>query len=57
MGSPSYITNCFVKIRQDEKADMLFRFEENGSATVKLDRYAIIPIEDYYTLLDKGSDQ
>lgn len=49
----SYVTNCFIKARSDEKEPYLFRHDGNtmpGLMEVRLDRYAIIPIEEYEAL-------
>jgi hypothetical protein len=46
----SYVTNCYLQVRENETADYLFRFESGDRAVVKLDGYAIIPMEEYRRL-------
>jgi len=48
-----YLTNCFIKQRQEEAKNNMVMFEKlyNGMMLCFLDRYAIIPIEEYNDLV------
>lgn len=41
----SYVANCYIKVRDDQEGPL---FDPDGRA--RLDRYAIIPIEEYEKL-------
>lgn len=47
----SYVTNCFIKYRDDDSNITLFDSRE-GRAVVRLDGYAILPLPDYLKLCE-----
>jgi len=50
----SYVHNCLIERRLDDVSDCLFFIVPDGSSMItKLDRYAIIPIEEYNRLRAK----
>jgi len=48
----SYVKNCIIKLRIDEKATALFSSDKDASKIItKLDGYAIVPREEYESLI------
>jgi len=50
----SSITNCIINIRENQKEPM-FDEQDSGDFVIRLDRYAIIPVEEYHALTKKKS--
>ena len=52
----SYVTNCFIERRQDDRGVRLFE-NVDGKPVIRLDGYAIVPIEKYRKMcLEVGKD-
>jgi hypothetical protein len=47
-GKKSYVKNCFLWVRD---GDFIFETTQDGEILPRLDRYAIIPIEEYEKLI------
>lgn len=51
----SFMTGCVLKKRAAD--DVMVCVRENGDIAVRLDRYAIIPLEEYEALLPAKDEQ
>ena len=46
----SYVKNCFIKVRKDETNAHLIFADDKGNVVVKLDGYAIVPLDEWKRL-------
>lgn len=52
----SYIHNCFIKRRENEKSSILFYQDGDESISAFLNGYAVIPLDEYFRLTDERGD-